>query len=248
MRPDPRLASSTSAPCATRYISDVAAGQDRWAGNLMIDRMVNKAEQRAGKSARTRERILDAAAKVLTRKGYAGTRLFDVAEAAQLQAPALYYYFSSRDELIEEVVRLGQQRAQQHVQEALNALPSGAGPMLRLCTAIEQHLRVVLELSDYTTAAIRNVGQLPEDMRHRMLAEQKEYGKLWEELITAVHDAGMIDPQINLLAARMLIVGALNSAPEWWNPNRTSVEDVVRTALALVRAGLGRPTGGSQSP
>lgn len=207
--------------------------------------VAKKAEQRGAKSSRTRERILDATAKVLSRKGYAGTRLSDVAEAADLQAPALYYYFSSRDELIEEVVRLGQQRARQHVQEALDALPSEASPMHRLCTAIEQHLRVVLELSDYTTAAIRNVGQLPENIRHRMLAEQREYGKLWEELITAVKSDGMIDPQIDLLAVRMLIVGALNWAPEWWNPHRTSVDDVVRTALALVRGGL---AGASQRP
>ncbi len=51
------------------------------------------------KSARTRQRILDAAAHVLSVKGFAGgTRLSDVAEFAQLQAPAIYYYFSSRED------------------------------------------------------------------------------------------------------------------------------------------------------
>ncbi|MBI3692044.1 MAG: TetR family transcriptional regulator, partial [Mycolicibacterium aromaticivorans] len=41
------------------------------------------------KSQRTRQRILDAAAHVLSVKGFAGTRLSDVAEFAQLQAPAI---------------------------------------------------------------------------------------------------------------------------------------------------------------
>ena len=41
------------------------------------------------KSARTRSRILNAAAHVLSVKGYAGTRLSDVAEYAELQAPAI---------------------------------------------------------------------------------------------------------------------------------------------------------------
>src|SRR5947209_20378501 len=59
------------------------------------------------KSARTRERILDAAAHVLSIKGYAGMRLADVAEYAELQAPAIYYYFSSREDLIEEVMWAG---------------------------------------------------------------------------------------------------------------------------------------------
>ena len=56
------------------------------------------------KSVRTRERILDAAAHVLSRKGYAGARLSDVADQAEIQAPAIYYYFPSRDDLIEEVM------------------------------------------------------------------------------------------------------------------------------------------------
>jgi len=47
-------------------------------------------EDQESKSARTRKRILDAAAYVLSRKGYAGTRLSDVAELAKLQTPAIY--------------------------------------------------------------------------------------------------------------------------------------------------------------
>ena len=63
------------------------------------------ADDPGSKSARTRDRILDAAAHVLSRKGYAGTRLTDVADRAAIQAPAIYYYFPSRDDLIEEKYR-----------------------------------------------------------------------------------------------------------------------------------------------
>ena len=52
------------------------------------------------KSARTRMRILDAAAQVLSAKGYAGMRLSDVAKVADLQAPAIYYYFPDKDALV----------------------------------------------------------------------------------------------------------------------------------------------------
>src|ERR1700742_1933615 len=83
----------------------------------------------ASKSARTRERILDAAAHVLSAKGYAGTRLSDVAEYAELQAPAIYYYFASRDDLIEEVMYSGIADMRVHLQGVLEALPPGASPM-----------------------------------------------------------------------------------------------------------------------
>ncbi|HEY2207519.1 MAG TPA: TetR/AcrR family transcriptional regulator [Pseudonocardia sp.] len=193
------------------------------------------------KSARTRERILDAAATVLARNGYAGTRLSDIAQIAQVQAPALYYYFASREELIEEVVTLGMSTALRHVEEALAALPPDATGLDRICAAVGAHLEVVLRLSDYASAAIRNGPQLPMEMRRRQLAEQRSYGQTWQNLIEDAHAAGEIHPALNLRAARMIVIGGLNSATEWWNPNRGSLSTVIDTALLLTRQGLAAP-------
>jgi len=193
------------------------------------------------KSARTRERILDAAAKVLNRNGYAGTRLSDIAELAQVQAPALYYYFTSREQLIEEVVMLGMARAFEHVTEMLAALPAEATGLDRICAAVGAHLEVVLRLSDYSSAAIRNGPQLPTDLRERQLAEQRKYGDVWRELIDQARAAGEIHPDLDPRAARMLIIGGLNWATEWWNPNRGSLRTVINTAQLLTRQGLRAP-------
>jgi TetR/AcrR family transcriptional regulator, cholesterol catabolism regulator len=193
------------------------------------------------KSARTRERILDAAAKVLNRNGYAGTRLSDIAELAQVQAPALYYYFASREQLIEEVVTLGMTRALEHVSEALAALPPSATGMDRICAAVGAHLEVVLRLSDYASAAIRNGPQLPSDMRERQLAQQRAYGELWRKLVNEARAAGELHPGLDPMAARMLILGGLNWATEWWNPNRGSLRTVIATAQLLARQGLAAP-------
>src|ERR1700686_1953648 len=108
------------------------------------------------KSARTRCRILNAAAHILSVKGYAGTRLSDVAEYAEIQAPAIYYYFASRDDLIEEVMFSGIDEMGKHLQKVLDALPLETSPMDRIMAAVEAHLRHELELSDYATASIRN--------------------------------------------------------------------------------------------
>jgi TetR/AcrR family transcriptional regulator, cholesterol catabolism regulator len=193
------------------------------------------------KSARTRERILDAAAHVLSRNGYAGTRLTDVAEQAQLQAPAIYYYFPSRDDLIEEVMWSGIAHMRAHMDGALAAVPPAAGPLARIDAAVEAHLRYCLEISDYTTAAIRNAGQVPERIRIRYSAEAARYGDTWRELLEAAARAGLLRPGLDPVAARMLVLGALNWAAEWWNPRRGSLDAVVRTAQSLVRHGLGTP-------
>ncbi|MQA85548.1 MAG: TetR family transcriptional regulator [Streptosporangiales bacterium] len=193
---------------------------------------------RESKSARTRQRILDAAAFVLSRKGYAGTRLSDVAGVAGVQAPAVYYYFSSREALIEEVMRVGTRRTHDHVAATIAKLPADTTPMDRICAAVEAHLRIVLEISDYATASIRNAGQLPDEIRAGGLAERNSYADLWRHLIAEARASGELRPDIDPRAARMLILGALNWAPEWWNPRQGSLDNVVYTALAIVREGL----------
>ncbi len=136
----------------------------------------SKAVETGGsKSARTRMRILNAAAHVLSRKGYAGTRLSDVADQAQLQAPAIYYYFPSREALVEEVMWTGIWLMREHVGQVLVELPPSTGPMERIDAAVAAHLRYALDISDYTTAAIRNAGQVPDDIRIRYSAEAAKY-------------------------------------------------------------------------
>src|SRR2546423_622671 len=70
-----------------------------------------RSEARTRKSEETRERLLDAAAKVFRDKGYAGARLSDIAELAEMHTPGVYYYFPSKEELVEEVLRVGVARA-----------------------------------------------------------------------------------------------------------------------------------------
>ena len=49
------------------------------------------APERIRKGQRTRTRILDAAAEVLSRKGYAAATLTEIASVAKMQAGSLYY-------------------------------------------------------------------------------------------------------------------------------------------------------------
>ena len=200
-----------------------------------------RAEAGHSKSQRTRTRILDAAAHVLSVRGFAGTRLTDVAEYAQLQAPAIYYYFSSREVLIEEVMFCGISDMRRHLQQTLDDLPPETPAMEKIIVAVEAHLRHELELSDYTTASIRNSGQIPEHLRTRQKKEDAAYGRIWQQLFTNAIADGELRDDVDTRMARLLVMGALNWAAEWWDPRRASVDAVVSTAQALVRSGLAPP-------
>lgn len=196
--------------------------------------------ENATKSTRTRARILDAAAKVLSVRGYSGMRLSDVAEVAEIQAPAIYYYFGSRDDLIEEVMWVGIADMTRYVEEALAALPADTTAIDRILTAVGAHLRHELEISDYTTASIRNAGQIPESIRTRQREEENRYGDAWRALLRGARDAGELRPGLDLYIVQMLVLGSLNWAVEWWNPERGTVDKIVREAQSFVRGAVAK--------
>jgi TetR/AcrR family transcriptional regulator, cholesterol catabolism regulator len=202
------------------------------------------ADTAGSKSAQTRRRILDAAAHVLSAKGYAGLRLNDVAACADLQAPAIYYYYQSRDDLIEEVMWAGIADMREHVSAVLDDLPAGTSALDRLLAAVEAHLRHELETSHYTTAAIRNAGQVPSTIRKRQILEEERYGEVWRRLVNDLARAGELRADLDLYLAQMLVLGALNWAVEWWDPRRGSLDTVVANAQSFVRHGLAAPVPG----
>ena len=71
---------------------------------------------REEKKAQTRERLLDAAAKVFARRGFAGASLEDVAVEAGLTKGAVYSNFSSKDDLITALI-------DERVDDPLSAIP-----------------------------------------------------------------------------------------------------------------------------
>jgi len=201
-----------------------------------------------GKSERTRGRILDAAAHVLSRKGYAGTRLTDVAALAAVQTAAIYYYFASRDELIEEVMWAGAHRVRTEVERALTALPPDTPPLDRIDEAVRAHLVCELEISDYATASIRNAGQVPEHLRVRPAAEEHLYSALWRDLFHAARESGALREGLDVSVSRLLLLGAMNWATEWWDPQRRSLDELVHATQLLVRHGMGAADASPESP
>src|ERR1041384_2513942 len=199
--------------------------------------MVVRSEPRTRKSEETRARLLDAAARVFRDKGYAGARLSDIAEAADMHTPGVYYYFPSKEDLVEEVLRAGVARAAAFVEQRVAAVPDGGSALDRLRAAIEGHVLMVLEIGDYTSANIRIFGQLPADIRRRHLAQQRAYGDLWRSLLEGARAAGELRPDLDLSVVRMLILGALNWTVEWYRPGAQTVAEVARNATTMICEG-----------
>ncbi|MGD1170105.1 TetR/AcrR family transcriptional regulator [Mycobacterium seoulense] len=191
------------------------------------------------KSARTRARILDSAARVFSQNGYAGTRLTDIAEAAEVKQGSLYYYFDSKDTLVAEMLRVGLEKTHEHVVSAVEALGPEASATARLGAAIHAHAEAVIEAVDYTAANARILGQLPDELRKRHIrVDQRPYGKLWDGLLSDARDAGEIRDDLDLQTLRLLIMGSLNWTVEWPDRAKRSPEKVADLLISALFDGI----------
>jgi AcrR family transcriptional regulator len=198
------------------------------------------------KAMATRQRILDAAADVFRHNGYTGTRLSDIAAAANTQAGSLYYHFASREDLVREVLRVAQERTNEFVMRRVSALPPGASSLDRLREALAAHLTAVLEIGDYTAATIRILGQVPEPIRDSTLELQREYGLYFRRLFENAQADGDLRPDLDMSACRMLVLGAMNASPDWFHPNQPrglTVADLVAEFDSIFLYGLATAKG-----
>lgn len=194
------------------------------------------------KSDLTRQRILDAAAGTLALRGYAGTSIKAIADSIGMQDASLYYHFESKDALVLEVLRVGTTLAETAVNEAVQALGEDPDPLLALRVAIVAHASTILGMGDYPRANVRNFGQLPPEIAAAHMPYQKRYGNVWRTLLRSALASGRIRQDVNESALRLLILGALNWAPEWYVPVGEMSPAAVGEQMAdMVLAGLMTP-------
>lgn len=191
------------------------------------------------KSLRTRQRVLDAAARLFRDRGYANTRLSDIAEAAGIQTGSVYYYFTSREDLVLEVLRVGVDNATAMVDAALAHLPDDATAAERLHAAIRAHVQLVLETSDYASAHPRIVGEVPAQVRKQHMAVQRAYGDRWQSLLVDARDAGDIDASFDVFVVRLWVFSAMNGLADWHRPNDpASVARLADQTASMLTRGL----------
>ncbi|HSL99945.1 MAG TPA: TetR/AcrR family transcriptional regulator [Candidatus Limnocylindria bacterium] len=83
-----------------------------------------------------RGRLLKSATELFTRKGYAGTTVREIVEAAGVTKPVLYYYFRSKEGIYLELMRGGFSRFDSLLEESLSVRGSAAERLTRLCTEV----------------------------------------------------------------------------------------------------------------
>jgi TetR/AcrR family transcriptional regulator, cholesterol catabolism regulator len=208
--------------------------QSSRAGAVAGDRrkpvVVEPAPERVGSASQ----ILDTAARLMRQKGYEATTIRAIALEVGIKAGSIYHHFPSKDDIVQRVVDEGVRVVYEAVVGALAALPPKSSPRKRLETAVRAHLLSSLEHSDYTSASIRAFAFLPPKVREECRVERKKYEDVWRKIIKDLAETGIIHPSVSQDSVRLLLLGAVNWAGEWYRPGRLSIDKIARDFAASI--------------
>ncbi len=196
------------------------------------------ADRKAPKADLSRDQILSAAAKLFRDQGYSGTTLRQIAAAAQMKAGSIYYHFSSKDQILDEVLDAGIARNFAAVREAVAACPAEATAEERILAAIAAHMRTLLSSSEFTAVDIRIFGQLPPEIRLRHQSKRSEYARYWDGLFRAAIESGEFRKDIKIAPLRQFVLGALNWTVEWFDPDTQSIDELIDRCTKLIMSGV----------
>jgi AcrR family transcriptional regulator len=186
------------------------------------------------KAARTRRRILDAAARELVTHGYSGASLRRIAAGAGLQPGSLYFHFQTKEELTLAVLHEGIAFALAQVKAAIAALGPDAPARDRVEAAIAAHIRSLHAAGECGAAVARSTDTLPPALRRRYAQDARRYTGLWNDLLATAQRSGEIDAELDLRALRDLIFSAMNGTLGQRDRSPRQLERSARTLARLL--------------
>ncbi|WP_454743547.1 TetR/AcrR family transcriptional regulator [Cupriavidus necator] len=198
------------------------------------------AKSAAPEPAEGRQLILDTAARLFREEGYATTSLRNIAAECGVTTGSIYHHFGSKEEIVTEVLRIGVVRVSEEVRRSVMALDPASDARTILHTAVQAHLRALLELQDYTSANVRIFGQVPLSIREKHIIVRDSYETYWHKLLQRCAEQAGFNPERDLRLTRLFLINALNGSLEWYRPDIASIQQLAHELTELFLDGLTR--------
>lgn len=195
------------------------------------------------KAKQKRHKIVAAAARVFHRRGFAAVTMAEVATEAETFAGSLYYYFASKDDLVEEVLNQGIAQLAEAVTATVKALPQDLGPLDRLKAAIKAHFFAAIEHDEFVMAYWKIADQVPDAIRLRQIEKQKAYGRFWHGLIEAAQADGTVRSDIDARYISLILIGGRLFSLTWFDDAAQPIsETVAEMYVSLTLNGIASPS------
>lgn len=181
-------------------------------------------------------RIVDAAVELFSRKGFDGTSVQEVVDAARVTKGAMYHYFRSKDDLLYEIYH-------ELITEQLAALTR----IRALGQPPPQALRaIIVDLVESTAARLpaaavyaREGHKLAGEPMAALRAQRRRYHEGVRELIARGQRDGAFATSASAETVTLVVFGIINQLPRWYRPEGSiSPRHLADEIAGFVLAGL----------
>ena len=169
---------------------------------------------RRADDAGRRGQLLRESARLFREKGYDATSVRDIAAATGLQSGSWVYHFKTKQDILAAVMEQGLQLALERIEAiAREELP----PREHFRALVRTHLDTLLGPGqDFIPVLLYDWRSLDKPGRGRVIALQKRYEQVWEDVIHQLQRTG--DWAMPTRIDRLLMFGALNWIAQWYRP------------------------------
>lgn len=185
-----------------------------------------------------RTELVEAAARVFSRVGYAEASLNDVAQELGVNRATLYYYVESKADLLAQVIGEPLRRMMRDVRAAADAQTTSIDKIRAIVAAHTTGL-----VTSYTGLdllfAQKDIQRFGDEGRI-VFSEGVQYAAFIEKIIKAGQEAGEIRDDINPHIATVALTGMLNWLHRWYDDSQ-DVGEVIRVFTTIFLTGIVTP-------
>lgn len=193
------------------------------------------ARPQAADYAERRAAIVENAAELYAAKGFASASVSDLADRVGGSKALIYHYYSSKEEILFEVMDSHLRQLSAAVDETL-ALD--AGPDVRLRALAHGFMRLYVGAAARHKVLLNELDALPPARRSEIVERQRRLIDAVEALIVAIQPALADRPQLTRPAA-MLFFGMINWTHTWYREGGGArADEIADLAADLTLAGL----------
>ncbi|HEY1971135.1 MAG TPA: TetR/AcrR family transcriptional regulator [Pseudonocardia sp.] len=161
------------------------------------------------------EHIVEAAARVFERRGYADATIADIAAEAQVSKPTVYQYVESKQRLLEIIV----ERVIHLLRDGIDKVTQAPGEAHeKLDAYVRVHVDSATRYKVYYLVLLADRQQLSTRGQRNYQAWAREVNLAAEQLLEDGISAGVVRADIDIPTAANLLNSTLNSIARWYRP------------------------------
>jgi AcrR family transcriptional regulator len=164
----------------------------------------------------TAERMLNAAAALFSKKGYAATSTREIATVLRIQKASLYYHIESKEDLLYSICRSSLEQIRQDVAAAVQNV---SDPLERTRTLVRTHIESMLRDQDRHSATLSEMRALSKERLAHVIALRDSYEDLVRSVLQEAQKAGALRGDIPVKYLCLILLGLVNRVEVWYRRN-----------------------------